>query len=465
MYKHRSHNKIIEGKLEELPGADTDALWSNMEAILDKKMPQKKKRPGILGWFFTNKGGLLLSIAVSVSVVGFSLVQLSNNKPVAANRLSPANTSTKKNTTSTTQPAAVPNHTSVETDAVTAPAAPETVEAPAVSTEEKVAVVLTTTPAKPATIKAEVVGNEKWNGVSTQEAAAPLAKQARAPVEEKVQNAITDQASTIPAIVTTEENSRAVNSIAISHEDHIAEAASQALLNNIIPDSTALVSNTVLATLLREAEATAAAAAAQKRARIASEKGPYIGLMVGVDMSSVQFQSLKAGSNKGLVLGYAFNNRLSVESGLYWDKKKYVAKGEDFKPDGYTPDPNTTILKVTGVNTMYEWPVNVKYTVLPGRHKLFVTAGVSSYFMKDENYNYEYEQNGQLGTFYASYKNQTKNWLSIANFSLGYTHKLGGIGSIRVEPYVKLPIGQLGIGNMRVMSTGVNVGLTRPLRL
>jgi hypothetical protein len=85
--------------------------------------------------------------------------------------------------------------------------------------------------------------------------------------------------------------------------------------------------------------------------------------------------------------------------------------------------------------------------------------------MRLENYDYEYMQNNQPGGHnYLSYKNETKNWFSVVNFSLGYTHKLGDIGSIRVEPYLKLPIKNLGIGNMPIMSTGLNIGFTKTLR-
>ena len=55
MYKHHSYNNLVERKLQQLPAADTDGLWSNMEAILNQQMPQKKRRPGLWGWLFTHK--------------------------------------------------------------------------------------------------------------------------------------------------------------------------------------------------------------------------------------------------------------------------------------------------------------------------------------------------------------------------------------------------------------------------
>ena len=85
--------------------------------------------------------------------------------------------------------------------------------------------------------------------------------------------------------------------------------------------------------------------------------------------------------------------------------------------------------------------------------------------MRTENYDYEYTQTNQPGGHnYLSYTKETKNWFSVANFSIGYTHKLGGNGSIRVEPYLKLPLANLGTANMPIMSSGLNIGFTKPLR-
>lgn len=167
----------------------------------------------------------------------------------------------------------------------------------------------------------------------------------------------------------------------------------------------------------------------------------------------------------GFIFGYALNKKWSIESGLLWDTKRVYDNGSYFNPPGYTPTSGITIIAVNGKSRLYEWPVNMKYTILSGKHGLFTTAGLSSYFMRSENYDYEYLQNNQPGGHnYLSYTKETKNWFSVANLSIGYAHRLGGNGSIRVEPYLKLPINNLGIGNMPIMSTGLNIGFTKPLR-
>ena len=196
-----------------------------------------------------------------------------------------------------------------------------------------------------------------------------------------------------------------------------------------------------------------------------NESGFYAGIISGVDLSSIRFKSAKTGATKGFIIGYAFNKKWSIESGLLWDTKRVYDNGKYFNPPGYTPTNGITIVAVNGKSRLYELPVNMKYTIISGKHSLFTTAGLSSYIMRSENYDYEYMQNNQPGGHnYLSYTNETKNWFSVVNFSVGYTHKLSDIGSIRIEPYLKLPIKNLGVGNMPIMSTGLNIGFTKKIK-
>ncbi|HEX3080128.1 MAG TPA: hypothetical protein VHQ04_06680, partial [Puia sp.] len=57
-------------------------------------------------------------------------------------------------------------------------------------------------------------------------------------------------------------------------------------------------------------------------------KGFYVGLYAGPDVSTVKFQAVNnLGFSIGALVGYHFNNRLSVETGLIWDKKYYYSNG------------------------------------------------------------------------------------------------------------------------------------------
>jgi hypothetical protein len=82
--------------------------------------------------------------------------------------------------------------------------------------------------------------------------------------------------------------------------------------------------------------------------------------------------------------------------------------------------------------------------------------------MNKEVYGYQIKYpNGYQDYDQYSYYHSTQNLFSILNLSLGYEHRLGKIGDIRIEPYAKLPIAGVGKLNLSIMSGGLNVGLSK----
>src|SRR5256885_194244 len=87
MNKRHHYNQLVEGKLEQLPGADTDQLWNGMQAILDDKMPQKKERRRFIPWLLDTKGLLLFGVAslIAISVFSFFILSLRENSTTKRN--------------------------------------------------------------------------------------------------------------------------------------------------------------------------------------------------------------------------------------------------------------------------------------------------------------------------------------------------------------------------------------------
>ena len=85
--------------------------------------------------------------------------------------------------------------------------------------------------------------------------------------------------------------------------------------------------------------------------------------------------------------------------------------------------------------------------------------------MKEENYDYTYYYgtSGVSAVHSKTYINESKNLFSIVNLSLGYTHKMGKIVDLRVEPYMKLPIQGVGVGQLPLLSAGIHIGVTGKL--
>ncbi|HLY68147.1 MAG TPA: hypothetical protein VKR53_00375, partial [Puia sp.] len=195
----------------------------------------------------------------------------------------------------------------------------------------------------------------------------------------------------------------------------------------------------------------------------------YAGVVGGGDVSTVAFQTVKnTGYTAGILLGYQLNKKLSIESGFMFDKKYYYTDGKYFSTAKINIPSTISILNANGDCYMFELPVNIKYNwTSTAKSNWFSTIGFSSYFMKKENYNYEYEyagwppNNGLFGS--KSYSESTANWFSVINLSGGYTHTLGKAGSLRIEPYLKVPLQKLGVGNLSIWSTGIYVSFVKKI--
>ena len=193
----------------------------------------------------------------------------------------------------------------------------------------------------------------------------------------------------------------------------------------------------------------------------------YIGIMGGLDATSVKFQKVEnAGYDVGLLFGFSLNKKWSIETGAFLDKKFYYSNGEYFNTSKIYMPPNSEISMVDGNCIMWEVPVKLLYNFKDkGNHSWFVSTGVSSYFMTKQDYEYEYyyPMTGQSYNSYKSYNSASNHILSVAQFSGGYTHKLGKIGELRIEPYIKMPLKGVGIGSLYLRSAGIQIGVTRKM--
>jgi hypothetical protein len=426
-HESRPYNTDLERKLQQLPGVDADHLWDGMHAILDKKMPEKREKRRFIVWFFNDRGLFALGMTLLITAAGFALFYLSPNRTssinTSANKVSTLAQQNKTNQTAINSETSIQttntHHTDIKENEMTAPSSGVVTDKYAgsyIAQQKKTWSNYT---------------NTNTNNESTQ-------------ISENVigLNQITQQANRESGHLMTESISQ--------HDPYVTS-------ENFNP-----MSQEIMSAKGQQPTATTSSNKAKQNIRVQKEKGLYAGILAGMDLSSVQFQSHGTGGNQGLIIGYAFNNRWSIESGLLWDKKRYYDDGSNFNPPGYTPSITTQIVSVNGTNRNSEWPINVRYTIIPRKNSLFATAGLSSYFMKTEHFEYDYVQNSQPGGHnYITYENATKNWFSVANLSLGYSRKLGSVGNLRIEPYFKIPVKNIGTANMPITSTGLNIGFTR----
>jgi len=185
------------------------------------------------------------------------------------------------------------------------------------------------------------------------------------------------------------------------------------------------------------------------------------GIIVGPDKSQVHgTKDGQSGFNLGLSFAYNINKRWQINAGLIYNKKYYSAKGEDYHaPKGYWTD-TVTLSMVNASCLMWDLPINVRYNIVANKnYSIFASAGISSYFMRTEDYGYHYYYyTGQYGYRYKSTPTHDAYWMSVGNLSAGYEQNLGSF-SVQAEPYVKFALRGVGMGKVDLNSYGMNIGL------
>jgi len=185
------------------------------------------------------------------------------------------------------------------------------------------------------------------------------------------------------------------------------------------------------------------------------------GAVYAPDISTVKFtHSQPLGLNLGLVVEYKFSKKFSIQSGLIYTKKNYKMYGDEYHPPKGSWFDYVNLEDVTGDCTMFDIPLNVRFNAVQKKSSnIFVSAGLSTYLMREENYSYFYYYNSVPTTRSKNYETNSEYLFSILNISAGYEKKLSNAFSLQVEPFFKQPLTGLGFGEINLNSAGVYFSL------
>ncbi|WP_373513141.1 hypothetical protein [Persicitalea sp.] len=193
---------------------------------------------------------------------------------------------------------------------------------------------------------------------------------------------------------------------------------------------------------------------------------PLWSVRIGIapDLSTVRMSemmtTMRPGPSASLLVDFNLNDNWSLQTGVIRSLKNYNAQFDDYNGSeewGNDPMPAS----IYGDCRVFELPVNLRYDFgynLSSRQKArwFVGAGVSSYKMQSEKYTYNYPS-------YSSGRRAPKEmakgtgwyFLSHANVSVGYEHRLTRRLSVVAEPYLKVPLRGVGWGKVNLFSAGI----------
>ena len=188
----------------------------------------------------------------------------------------------------------------------------------------------------------------------------------------------------------------------------------------------------------------------------------YFLASAGADIGSVKMFSFKNSSlapRYGLGFGYQLNNKLSVQTGFYISRKKYIAGPDDYHPKQGSYWNMVSIIKVNANCLVYEIPLATRYNFINKKATTYyATTGVSSYIMKREDYNYYYTRNNIPAQSAWTYTGN-KKLFSVITLSAGIEKKINEKFSIQAEPSVAIPIAGVGDGQVKIFSSTLQVAL------
>ncbi|MES2063985.1 MAG: hypothetical protein V4456_18830 [Bacteroidota bacterium] len=177
------------------------------------------------------------------------------------------------------------------------------------------------------------------------------------------------------------------------------------------------------------------------------------------DINSVKgFSQNKVGTNAGLLLTVGVARKWSVTTGAIYADKPYLT---DFANYATTYKFGTNPQSVSASCIVLDIPINVGYQVYnKGVNKFSLGTGLSSYFMLRENYTFNYAGGYPGGPATYNVRNRNQHIMGVLNLNATYQREISSKFGVAVQPYYKIPLTGIGVGQVNLKSAGVAVGVT-----
>lgn len=165
----------------------------------------------------------------------------------------------------------------------------------------------------------------------------------------------------------------------------------------------------------------------------------------------------------GVMLHYHLLNKWSISAGVIKTQKQYTGNGEEYRPPtGYWKNNTNGIIPETidGSCSILEFPLMAQYTLHNrGKNRWLAGAGVSSYLMESESYVYYFDQPNPGAKERWDSRGSSRFLFNMVNLSVGYERQVMPGLMLGLEPYVKIPVEEIGWTNLKLFSTGASITL------
>lgn len=193
-----------------------------------------------------------------------------------------------------------------------------------------------------------------------------------------------------------------------------------------------------------------------------------LSMAVSPDLNSVtSVGKSKFGVSLGAGVSYNLNTAISVGTGIYYSQKLYSADKTSYK---VTQKPFATWTsyskRIDAECRVIDIPLNFSFRMSNTKqNKLYATAGLSSYIMLSEKYNFIYNRSPAYPSGGREYtiNNQNRHILSVMNLGIALEKPLADQVSLVILPYAKIPLTGIGQGETDLKSFGLGFKLNYSL--
>ncbi|RKR83526.1 hypothetical protein BDD43_3736 [Mucilaginibacter gracilis] len=177
-----------------------------------------------------------------------------------------------------------------------------------------------------------------------------------------------------------------------------------------------------------------------------------------INAVSSSFQNSKVGTNVGILFSVGVSKKFTISTGALYSNKPYMTDFGNYHTNyRFSTNPES----VSANCKVLDIPINVDYQFYNKyKNKFSIGSGLSSYFMLRENYHYNYEYANTAGPVEYNIANKNKYFLGVLNLDVTYQRQINAKFSLNVQPYLKVPLTNIGYSQVKLQSTGVAVGVT-----
>jgi hypothetical protein len=163
------------------------------------------------------------------------------------------------------------------------------------------------------------------------------------------------------------------------------------------------------------------------------------------------------GYNLQVILDYKISQKWALRAGVIKSLKLYDAYPENYAWPVKWGKPSSPLKEVQASCDMLDIPISLSYQILKKEsNQLYTTLGITNYKMINEKYEYFYENDADPNLKWRKWEGNSGFFgAGVINMSIGIERKLTNFLSVQLEPFVKIPIKNVGFGDVKLLTTGL----------